>query len=93
LEHTKRRLLNLTGEQNNLWEKYGSTVEVILAHPNRWRQRQRDILKDAAIDAGLITAERVAEALHFVEEAEAAARYSVSQHSNIFAATPLSVCL
>jgi hypothetical protein len=92
MAHTKRRIVNLTGESENLWGKYAPTAEVILAHPNRWRQRQRDLLKEAAIDSGLITAGRAATGLKFVEEAEAAARYSVSTHSNIFATVPLMVC-
>lgn len=88
LEHTASRLVESTGA--DLWRQYGADAEVILTHPNLWGPAQQDFLRNAAIEAGLISRERAVTNLHFIEEAEAAARYCVSRYSALFGR--LQVC-
>ena len=65
-------------------------VEVVLSHPNRWSKREQDFLKKAAVQAGLVTKNKVAQRLHFVEEAEAAMCYTVK--TNAILEAGMQVC-
>lgn len=64
-----------------------SDVEVILAHPNLWGEREQEFLREIAVSAGLIPNTEIAKnkQLFFVEEAEASARYCISAATNPFA--------
>lgn len=91
LEHTANRLLESTG--SDLWRQYGADAEVILTHPNLWGAEQQQFLRSAAIGAGLISKERSVSNLHFIEEAEAAARYCVSRYSSLFGKLEVCQCI
>lgn len=82
MRHTSTRLKEVTGQ--DLWAENVEDAEIVLTHPNLWDEPQRNFLRDAAIRARLITRERANTNLYFIEEAEAAARYSVSRYSTVF---------
>jgi molecular chaperone DnaK (HSP70) len=87
--HTKTQRSRIAGD--DLWKQYGSQAEVVFTHPNSWRKRQRDMLECAAVQSGLISSRRASKALHFIEEAQAAARFCISANPDIFGKTPLTV--
>ncbi|CAE6499594.1 unnamed protein product [Rhizoctonia solani] len=37
----------------SIWEKYISTVEVIIAHPNGWHSREQAFMRNAAVECGV----------------------------------------
>ena len=82
MEHTKKRLAQVAGF--DLWSENFNQVEVVLTHPNLWDRDQRRILQNSAVGAGLISSQRAQEHIHFVEEAQAAARYCLSKYSTTF---------
>ena len=82
VRHTSERLIELTGE--SLWSQNAEEVEIVLTHPNMWGPEQREFLLEAVIKSQLISRERASQSVHFVPEAEAAARYSVSRYSTVF---------
>lgn len=88
--HTQNRLKEITG--SDLWATHHENAEIILTHPNLWGDNQWAFLREAAVNAGLITKERAADNLHLVEEAEAAARYCVSKYSAAFGGLKVGDC-
>ena len=88
IQHTKQRLLDATG--CDLWTQYKDTADIILTHPNSWASKEHLFLREAAIDAGLVSRARAEGSLHFVQEAEAASRYCVSKYASVFG--QLKVC-
>ena len=90
MDHTKHRLVEVAG--SDLWSEHLGQVEVVLTHPNLWRPDQRRILQESAVRAGLIPLERASEHVHFIEEAQAAARYCVSKYSTHFNDLKVSLC-
>ena len=64
-----------------MWANLGHRAEIVLSHPNRWGAEQQKFLEKAAIQAGLVTREGAKIYLHFVEEAEAAASFALSDET------------
>jgi hypothetical protein len=60
---------------HDVWTDLGHQAEIVFSHPNRWGAEQQKFLEKAAMQAGIVTQEG---ALHFVEEAEAAASFAFS---------------
>ena len=75
LDHTRTQLRDNVGK-----DPWTDDAEIILAHPNGWGKLEQDFLLEAAVDAGLIPNTKLARStqIHFVEEAEASARYCIS---------------
>lgn len=83
----------LIADELNLWNQHGDIVEFILTHPNIWGSKEQSILKQALVDANLITEERVRDNVHFIEEGEAAARFSIADYQTRSPNAPLlKVC-
>ncbi|CUA78451.1 hypothetical protein RSOLAG22IIIB_07089 [Rhizoctonia solani] len=75
-----------------IWEKYKSTMEVVIAHPNGWDTPEQDFLRKAVIDCGFVDLHG---RVQFVTEAEASIHFCI-HHSNLSSKlqvrTNLAVC-
>lgn len=69
-------------DQDDLWTEHADIVEFVLTHPNIWGPKQQSVLKNALVEANLITEDRVRDNVHFIEEGEAAARFSIADFQN-----------
>ncbi|KAJ1304914.1 hypothetical protein OPQ81_006048 [Rhizoctonia solani] len=65
-----------------IWEKYNSTVELVIAHPNVWSTVEQDFLRRVAIDSGFVDADKASRQVQFVTEAEASVHYCI-HHSSL----------
>lgn len=72
----------LIQDEADLWNQHGDIAEFILTHPNIWGPKEQSVLKEALVEANLITEERVRDNVHFVEEGEAAARFSIADYQS-----------
>lgn len=64
----------------DVWIEQQGKIELIVAHPNHWGYGAQTILEQAAVKTGVITKDKDGLArLHFVEEAEAAASFFLSE--------------
>lgn len=77
LEKTKIRLFEL--HPTGIWDTLWGRAEIVMAHPNRWGDRQQRVLDAAAISTGLISAARAPTGLFFLEEGEAAASFCATR--------------
>jgi len=71
-------LREATGQ--DVWSDLRHRAEIVFSHPNRWGAEQQKFLKEAAVQAGIVTQEGT---LHFVEEAEAAASFALSKDATL----------
>ena len=83
--HTKKHIEDYfgsgsgsAGSGSGIAQLFSEQGEIILAHPNHWGSTEQDILKKAAVQAGIITESGLSRRLHFVEEAEASASFCLS---------------
>jgi hypothetical protein len=58
-----------------VWRRLRNTLAIILTTPNGWDLTQQSVLRKAAVEAGLVTAEKQHELLDFVTEGEASVHY------------------
>ncbi|CAE7069063.1 unnamed protein product [Rhizoctonia solani] len=79
LKHTKAFVEKRIALGKQIWEKYKSTMEVVIAHPNGWDTPEQDFLRKAAIDSGFVGS---GTQVQFVTEAEASVHYCI-HHSNL----------
>lgn len=79
LQRTQEFLLERTGR--DVWSDFPGRAEIVLSHPNRWGADQQKFLESVAIQAGLVTKDGARRYLHFVEEAEAAACFSLTDRT------------
>lgn len=69
---------NYNGE--NRWNKLESHAEIILSHPNGWEGAQQGMMREAAIQAGIIPdSESDRARLFFVTEGEASLHFCIKQ--------------
>lgn len=78
LDHTKNHLASDTGRDQ--WTP-STDIIFILAHPNGWGTHEQEFLRRVVVSASSIESPKI----HFVEEAEASARYCISQNARPFA--------
>jgi hypothetical protein len=81
-EHLESYFCKHHGERTQHWDKLFPTLEVIFTIPNGWEFRQHDLIRQAAVTAGLMgkgtaTGQQAAwDRIRFVSEAEAAMVYA-----------------
>ena len=61
-----------------VWRRLRGRILVVLTTPNGWELAQQGTLRDAAISAGLVDAEKAYELLEFVTEGEASVHYALA---------------
>ncbi|KAH7339943.1 hypothetical protein B0J17DRAFT_379712 [Rhizoctonia solani] len=95
LKHTRAFIEQRMALGKQIWEKYKSTMEVVIAHPNGWDTPEQDFLRRAAIAAGFVESAKAPTHVRFVTEAEASVHYCI-HHSNLSkrlqTGTNLAVC-
>ncbi|KAF8750919.1 ATP binding [Rhizoctonia solani] len=68
----------------SIWEKYMSTMQIVIGHPNGWSNREQAFLRNAAVKCGVFNTSQstIAKNISFVTEAEASVHYCI-QHTNL----------
>ena len=92
IRHTKNHIGDYFGSRSDIAQLFSERGEIILAHPNHWGSTEQDILKKAAVQAGIITESGLSRRLHFVEEAEASALFYLSATPTFAARMTVSNC-
>ncbi|CAE6394322.1 unnamed protein product [Rhizoctonia solani] len=82
LRHTQTFFEDRIIDGRRIWQKYSSTKEIVIAHPNGWSLREQSFLREAAIDAGLVDHGQASSNIRFVTEAEASVHFCI-HHTNI----------
>ncbi|CAE6419856.1 unnamed protein product [Rhizoctonia solani] len=82
LKHTRAYFEDRILDGRQLWERYSSTMEIVIAHPNGWGIREQAFLRSAAVSAGFSTADQAPAKVRFVTEAEASVHFCI-HHTNL----------
>ncbi|KAG8732572.1 hypothetical protein FRC11_012525 [Ceratobasidium sp. 423] len=82
LKHTKEYFEDRILDGKLIWERYHSTMEVVLAHPNGWGIREQAFLRQVATEAGFSTSEHAQKNIRFLTEAEASVHFCI-HHTNL----------
>ncbi|KIM25808.1 hypothetical protein M408DRAFT_330992 [Serendipita vermifera MAFF 305830] len=75
-DHAQSFFINNTVDGERIWNRLGDKAHIVLATPNGWDTTQQGFLRQAMIDAGIITKEDE-ERLSFVTEGEASVHYAL----------------
>lgn len=67
-----------------VWSRVRNTVVIILTTPNGWDIREQTILRNAAVKARLVTAEKSYDLVQFVTESEASIHTTLSNHADMW---------
>ncbi|KAG8727547.1 hypothetical protein FRC11_012944, partial [Ceratobasidium sp. 423] len=82
LKHTKEYFEDRILDGKLIWERYHSTMEVVLAHPNGWGIREQAFLRQVATEAGFAASEHAQKNIRFLTEAEASVHFCI-HHTNL----------
>jgi hypothetical protein len=82
LQHTQTYFEDRIVDGRHIWQKYRSTMQFIIAHPNGWGIREQTFLRSAAVKAGLATTDSAHTNIRFVTEAEASVHFCI-YHTNL----------
>ena len=61
-----------------LWRSFGSTIEIVLAHPNGWESHQQELMRKAVVQAAVFDEKDARSRVSFVTEGEASFNYCVT---------------
>ncbi|EUC60271.1 heat shock 70 kDa protein 12A [Rhizoctonia solani AG-3 Rhs1AP] len=81
-KHTKSYFEDRIVDGKQIWSKYKTTMDIIIAHPNGWGLRQQVFLRSAMVATDLIPADQASRRIRFVTEAEASLHYCI-YHTNL----------
>jgi hypothetical protein len=62
-----------------IWSRLRNTMIIVLSTPNGWDMREQNILRKAAIQAGLVAEKNAADLVQFVTEAEASVHVTLAK--------------
>ncbi|KAF8695035.1 ATP binding, partial [Rhizoctonia solani] len=82
LKHTRAHFESHIIDGRHIWERYSSTMEVVITHPNGWGIREQVFLRSAAVAAGLSISAQAATKVRLVTEAEALVNFCI-YHTNL----------
>jgi hypothetical protein len=82
LKHTQAFVERRILLGRHMWEKYNSTMQITIAHPNGWGTPEQDFLRKAIVNTGFVSEDSASNQVHFVTEAEASVHYCL-HHSNL----------
>lgn len=74
-KHTQECFERVIGDGKTAWQNYEGSRVFVIAHPNGWALREQKFLRDAAVQAGFVTAENAVDRVRFVTEAEASVHF------------------
>lgn len=75
-DHAQNFFVNNTVDGERIWSRLGDKANIVLATPNGWDTTQQGFLRQAMIDAGIIS-KQDEERLTFVTEGEASVHYAL----------------
>ncbi|KIM20152.1 hypothetical protein M408DRAFT_334110 [Serendipita vermifera MAFF 305830] len=81
MENTQKFFEMTTPNGEETWKRLRATTLVVLATPNGWELKEQQIVRKAAIRAGLVTVKSAGQLLQFVTEAEASVHYALANQS------------
>ncbi|KAJ1303483.1 hypothetical protein OPQ81_011670 [Rhizoctonia solani] len=82
LKHTKDYFEDRILDGKSIWQRYSSSMETVIAHPNGWGIREQAFLRKVAVDAGFSTSEQAQKNIRFLTEAEASVHFCI-HHTNL----------
>ncbi|CAE6347405.1 unnamed protein product [Rhizoctonia solani] len=71
LKHTKEFFERRVLGGKMMWERYSSTAEIVIVHPDGWEAREQASLRSATITAGLSTIDRASSKIQFLTQTKA----------------------
>ncbi|KAF9025803.1 hypothetical protein BDZ89DRAFT_1068051 [Hymenopellis radicata] len=74
----KTFILESQASAATFWDSVKDEIDFVLTHPNGWEGIQQGRMRQAAVNAGLVTAERSQQAIRFVTEGEASLHFCIS---------------
>lgn len=77
MENTRRFFESTTPNGAAIWSRGRQKAIIILTVPSTWGSRQREVLTNAAIHAGLFAERDAVDLLHFVTQAEASLHFAL----------------
>ena len=78
MEITQRFFEEKTPNGARIWSRLRNMMVITLSTPNGWDMREQNILRKAAIQAGLVTDKNAADLVQFVTEAEASVHVTLA---------------
>jgi hypothetical protein len=82
LRHTQMYLEDRLVDGRSIWQRYRSTMQFVITHPNGWGIREQTFLRAAAVNAGFVTTATAPANIRFVTEAEASIYFCI-YHTNL----------
>jgi hypothetical protein len=79
MEITRRFYEENTPNGARIWSRLRNTMIIVLSTPNGWDMREQNILRKAAIQAGLVAEKNAADLVQFVTEAEASVHVTLAK--------------
>jgi len=76
-DHAQNFFINNTVDGERIWNRLGDKSFIVLATPNGWDTTQQGFLRQAVIDAGIISKGQDEDRLSFVTEGEASVHYAL----------------
>jgi hypothetical protein len=89
LIHTKSHFEDRVIDGAWIWERYKSTLEVVMTHPSGWGSREQSFLRDVVVNAGYTTRNMAASSIRFITDVNASAYYHLLRGGFI---SKLKVC-
>lgn len=77
MKNTRRFFQKSIPDGEQIWSRLRDTTVIVLTTPNGWELREKDILRKAAVTAGLLTENTAEDLLHFVTESEASLHFAL----------------
>jgi hypothetical protein len=71
----------------NLWASVEDRIIYVLSHPNGWEGLPQSSMRQAAVEAGLVTDTDAQDRIHFVTEGEASLHFCVNNGLKISVCT------
>jgi hypothetical protein len=82
VEHTKHFFRTHTIDGEQIWQRLGSQVTIVLAIPNGWEVEQQHVLRQAMQMSGILPVNFDEDRLEFVTEGEASVHYALHHIRN-----------
>ncbi|CAE6419843.1 unnamed protein product, partial [Rhizoctonia solani] len=94
LRHTQAFFQDRVVLGAEIWERYKSTIEVVITHPNEWGTRKQTFPRNAVVGAGYADAKNASTGLNFMSKTEAFAYYGLfhSDLRHVVNGTTLLIC-
>ncbi|PVF96871.1 hypothetical protein CPB86DRAFT_476431 [Serendipita vermifera] len=82
-KRTKIFFIETSPNGKGIWNRLENGILIVFCIPNGWGIYQQNIIRDAAIRAGIVNAENSVQRIKFVTESEASVHYAIAHTSNM----------